>query len=112
MRRWEGVGRKKLTLNVGAWSFASRRAFGARGELGLDVLFDVSDASAGEEEDTEEDKGQIPRVDGVSDACQSCGDESTGRKRVLGVGAIDHQPQGWRCDGGLHVGRIAALRGW
>lgn len=43
-------------------------------------------------------------MNGVRDACESCGDEPGGCKRVLGIGAIDHQPKGWRCDGGLHVG--------
>lgn len=103
------------TLDVVAWAFASGRASGARGQLGLDILFDVSDASAGKEEDAEEHKGEVPRVDSVGDACQRCGDESTGRQRVFGVGAVDHQPKGWRCDDGLHLlmgARVAALAGW
>lgn len=48
-------------------------------------------------------------MDGVGDAGQSCGDEPGGCKRILGIGAIDHQPKSWRCDGGLHVDWIATV---
>lgn len=89
---------------MGAWPFSSGRASRARGQLGLDILFDMGDARAGKKEDAQKHEGEVPWVNGVSDACQCCGDEPGGCKRVLGIGAIDHQPKGWRCDGGLHVG--------
>lgn len=92
-----------LTLDVVARALAARGASGARGQLGLDVLFDVGHASAGEEEDAEEHEGEVPGVKGMGDACEGCGDKSAGRKRVPGVSAIDHQPEGRRCDGGLHA---------
>lgn len=52
----------------------------------------MRDACSREEEDAEKHKGQVPRVNGVGDAGEGCGDEATGRERVLGIGAVDHQP--------------------
>lgn len=84
--------------------FAAGRALGRGGELGLDILLDVRDARAGEEEDTEEHEGQVPGVDGVRDAGEGCCDEAAGCERLLRVCSVDQQPQGRCRDNGFHIG--------
>jgi hypothetical protein len=71
----------------------------------------VSDTGAGEEEDAEKGKGQVPRMYCMSNACEGCCNKATGRQRFFRVSPKDHQPQGGNCNDGLHLGEAASRPG-
>lgn len=57
-----------------------------------------------QEEDDEEHKRQVPRMHGMGDGREEGRKDAAGRQRLLGVGAVAEQRDGWRCDDGPHGG--------
>ena len=64
----------------------------------------VRHSRPGQEEDDEQDKGQVPRVDCVRDCCQGRSDKATWREALLAPRAIDQRQGGWYREDGLHGG--------
>lgn len=65
-------------LDVGAGTLAAGCPGGREGEVGFYVGFYFGSLRAEEEEDTEEGKGSRPRVQGVDDCGEDCGEDAEG----------------------------------
>lgn len=115
-------------LDVGTRAFAARGAFGCNGEFCFYVFFDLceiaqvsfprlrhTDGEAGlgssaymscpsssQEEDHEQHKREVPRVDGMGDGRQKGGDDAPEGERLLRVGAVAEQGYRGHGDYGLH----------
>lgn len=82
--------------------FSARCALRAHRHVGLDILLDLGDARAGQEEDDEEREREVPGVHGVRDG-RGCGSGDPCRgQAVVGMCTIYQGQRGRHGDDGFH----------